>query len=116
MVVTIKVAGGQTRIRIEEKYSLTEWRLFAPGWGAALGALVSAGLFVGLFGMSEGPGVILPILLGATAGGVLSAHGLLTAMSRGRRPRLEQLADRLTDIAAQSIAARPQLPSGTDDR
>jgi serine/threonine protein kinase len=116
MVVTVNVGGGRTRIRIEEKYSLTEWRLFAPGWGAALGALASAGLFIGVLGVSEGPGIVIPLLFGATAGAVLSANGLLMAMSKSRRPRLEQLAERLTDIAAQSIAAQQQLPSGRDDR
>jgi hypothetical protein len=108
LVVTANAGGGETRIRVEEKYTLNEWRLFAPGWGAALGAAGMAGLFAGLLGMSEGPGLVVPLLIGAVGGAITSANLILSLMSSRRRPLLRQLADRLTNTAAGSIAAADQ--------
>jgi serine/threonine protein kinase len=116
MVVTVNAGDGRTRIRVEEKYSLTEWKLLMPGWGAAVGALAAAGLFAGLLGMSEAPGIIAPVLVGGFGGGILAATGILKASSSRRRPRLEQLADRLTDIAAGSIVAAKEREGEAEPR
>jgi hypothetical protein len=101
-VVTATVEDGRTRIHIEEKYSLTDWRLFAPGLGAALGALAAFGVFGGLLGMADSLAVIAPVLIGSVGGGVATATGLLKAMVNSRRPLLEQLADRLTAQVVES--------------
>jgi hypothetical protein len=93
-VVTATLESGRTRIHIEEKYSLTDWRLFAPGWGAAAGALLSAGL-AALAGVANGPEILLVVLPGAVAGGILTANTIIRTMVNRRRPQLEELADRL---------------------
>jgi len=95
-VVTATLEGGRTRIHIEEKYSLTEWRIFAPGWGAALGALAGFGVFGGLMGMADSLAIVAPVLIGAVGGAMGMATGFLRSMANNRRPLLEQLADRLT--------------------
>ena len=116
LVVTANVGGGQTRIRVEEKYTLNEWRLLAPFWGAALGSLAAAGLFIGLLGMNEGPGVIVPILIGGCGGGISTANLILKMMSKSRRPLLESLADRLTETAAGSIASTDETENESAPR
>jgi hypothetical protein len=112
LVVTVRAKDGRTRIRIEEKYTLTEWRLFMPGLGAALGILSVAGLLTGLVGLPEGPGIVVPILLGGFGGGVSAANIILRAMSSGRRALLERVADRLCETVAQSVAAPNGLEGG----
>jgi len=107
-VVTATLEGGRTRIHIEEKYSLTEWRMFAPGWGAAVGALTMAGVFAGLLGI-DSPLIIAPTLVGAVGGAVAMATGILRSMVNSRRPLLVQLADRLTAQVERSAVREGEM-------
>jgi len=114
MVVTVSVERGRTRIHVEEKYSLTAWRLFAPGWGAALGALAGFGVFGGILGI-DSVVIVVPALFGAVGGAVAAATGILRTMVNSRRPLLEQLADRLTAQVERSAVREREmrrLPDG----
>jgi hypothetical protein len=105
LVVTITPEAGETRIHIEERQELAGWRLFVPGWGAALGALTT--LPIWRLGNDPNP-ILLVLTLGfAVAGGVTTANLILWTGAQRKHPQLEQLADRLASLAEG--AARPGL-------
>ena len=94
VVVTVKSQHGETLIHIEEKLEFTDWKMVAPRFAAAIGALLSLGL-AALLGLANGPEVLFVVVPGGVAGGFLSARGIVRAMANSRRPQLEALADRL---------------------
>jgi Na+/melibiose symporter-like transporter len=111
-VVTITPEAGETRIHIEERQELAGWRLFIPGWGAALGALTTLPIWT-LVGDDPNP-ILLALTLGfAVAGGVTTANLILWTGAQRKHPQLEQLADRLATVAER--AARPGLAGPARD-
>jgi hypothetical protein len=99
---------GRTRVRVEEHVELRGASIFAPGWGAAGGALVTFGVLSAL-GLPETTFVLaIPMAIG---GAIATAWGTIAQLSRRRRPELERLADRLAETAA-----RAALPPGSSDR
>jgi len=99
---------GRTRVRVEEHVELRGASIFAPGWGAAGGALVTFGVLSAL-GLPETTVVLaIPMAIG---GAIATAWGTISRLSRRRRPELERLADRLAETAA-----RAALPPGSSDR
>jgi len=93
LVITVTSHSGRTRIHVEERFELAGWRLFAPGWGAALGALLGAG-FGALIGLGE-TGIVVPAIVTAFGGGYTMANAFIRIPANRRKPQLEQLADRL---------------------
>jgi hypothetical protein len=93
LVITVTSQAGRTRIHIEERFELAGWRLFAPGWGAALGALLGAGAGV-VLGLGE-TAIVIPALVGAFGGGFSMANAFIRIPANRRKPQLEELADRL---------------------
>jgi hypothetical protein len=93
LVITVTSQAGRTRIHIEERFELAGWRLFAPGWGAALGALLGAGAGVVLV-LGE-TAIVIPALVGAFGGGFSMANAFIRIPANRRKPQLEELADRL---------------------
>ena len=96
LVITVTPRSHKTHIHVEERFELSGWRLFAPGWGAAVGALSGAGV-AALLGISE-PAIVVPILIGGFGGAISLANGMIRIPARRRRPQLEQLADRLAEL------------------
>jgi serine/threonine protein kinase len=96
LVITVTSQSDKTHVHIEERFELSGWRLFAPGLGAAVGALSCAGL-AALVGVSE-PAIVAPLLIGGVGGGFLMANGMIRVPAQRRRPQLERLADRLATL------------------
>lgn len=94
LVVSVTPADGATTIRLEERYDLEGWRMFAPGMGAGAGALATAAIFIGLLGI-DAPVVLVILALMAITGALGTANGLLLGNARKRLPLLEATADAL---------------------
>ncbi|UCF18985.1 MAG: protein kinase [Gemmatimonadota bacterium] len=107
--VTIGLARGRTRLRIEERLQLRGWKSGAPGWGAVGGGLF--GLLLALAQNTPEPFLFIPALVFALWGGVLTAAGLYWSDAKARLPRLEGLAERLVALARK--AARPAIEPGS---
>jgi hypothetical protein len=107
VVITVTPQGDKTHIHVEERFELSGWRLFAPGWGAAMGGLSGFGL-AALLGLGE-PAVVIPALIGAFAGGFLMANGMIRIPAKRRRPELERLADHLAAILESAADDRKEL-------
>jgi hypothetical protein len=100
VVVKITPQDGRTRIYVEERVEMSGWQRLIPVFGIAAGA--AFGLFLGaaLQGSER--------VMGFSALG-FSLLGAFVAVKVGmwricnrRRPELERLANRLTEIAAMS--------------
>ncbi|UCG84863.1 MAG: serine/threonine protein kinase [Gemmatimonadota bacterium] len=96
LVITVTSQSDKTHIHVEERFELSGWRLFAPGWGAAAGGLAGAGL-AALFGLGD-PAIVVPALIGAFGGGFFMANAMIRVPASRRRPQLERLADRLAAL------------------
>lgn len=104
LVITVTSHLGRTRIHVEERFELAGWRLFAPGWGAALGALLGAG-FGALIGLGE-TGIVVPAIVTAFGGGYTMANAFIRIPANRRKPQLEQLADRLALLCERTSSTR----------
>jgi serine/threonine protein kinase len=104
VVITVASQSNKTHIHIEERFELAGWRLFAPGWGAAMGGLAGLGLSatVGIYiGIGE-PALVVSALVGAFGGGFLMTNAMIRIPAKRRRPELEKLADRLAGLVEGS--------------
>jgi tRNA A-37 threonylcarbamoyl transferase component Bud32 len=104
VVVTVAPRAGATHIHVEERLELAGWRLFAPGWGAAAGALFGFGSGA-LLGVSE-VAVAVQGLICAFAGAFLSVQGFIRIPARRRKPQLEQLTDRLAALVSADSSTK----------
>ncbi len=102
LVITITSQPGRTRIHVEERFELAGWRLFAPGWGAGLGALLGAG-FAALIGLEEAA-IVVPAIITAFGGAYTMANAFIKIPASRRRPQLEELADRLAELCETGSA------------
>jgi serine/threonine protein kinase len=93
LVITVTSQSGRTRIHVEERFELAGWRLFAPGWGAGIGALLGAG-FGALIGLQDSA-IAIPAIVTAFGGAYSMANAFIRIPANRRKPQLEQLADRL---------------------
>ncbi len=96
LVVTVRPRGEGTEVHLEERFEMTGWRQWAPGWGVAGGALVGAA-----FGASLGigdPGIIATVLPGAFAGAWLTVKGFENTFVQSRSPELQRLLERLSRV------------------
>jgi hypothetical protein len=100
LVITVTPKSDTTHLHIEERFELAGWRLFAPGWGAAVGGLSGLGLGA-LLGMGE-PAFVIPALIGAFGGAISMANAMIRIPAKRRRPELEKLADRLAALVEGS--------------
>ena len=106
VVISITPGGGQTRIHIEERLEMSGWRIFIPAWGGAAG--IVTGLTLATFLGLGDTGTIFTVLPLAAIGGFTAVQLFFGLGGKKRRPQLEQLGDRLADLASE--AARPALP------
>ena len=100
VVVKITPQDGRTRIYVEERVEMSGWQQLIPVFGIAAGAALGLLLGAALQGSER--------VMGFSALG-FSLVGAFVAVKVGmwricnrRRPELEQLANRLTEIAAMS--------------
>jgi len=94
LVVTVRPSGEATEVHLEERFEMTGWKQWAPGWGVAGGALIGAA-----FGASLGvgdPAVGILAVPGAVAGAWLTIKGVENTFVQSRSPQLQRLLDRLT--------------------
>ncbi|UCC72510.1 MAG: serine/threonine protein kinase [Gemmatimonadota bacterium] len=118
VIVTVTRQAGQTRIHVEERLELTDWRQLACSAGGIGGAALGAALGL-FFSADPGPLILIPIALGAFWGVFASRHTLTRGLREQREPQLERLVDRLAALAAEVPGAalergagrrRPALP------
>jgi hypothetical protein len=111
--VRVTSRGGQTRIHIQERLAELAWTTFPTVWGLGVGGL--AVLFA--FGESTGAlGLGLGSLLsvGWASGMYALSRKIFRYISRKKRTDLEELSDRLAEIAAEST--RDRLDDGQTPR
>jgi hypothetical protein len=108
VIVTATPDAGKTRIHIEERFELSGWRIFVPGWGVGVGLLTGIGIVRALFPGGE-QALLLALLLAPV--GAISAVAIFFKVKAARhRPKLIELADRLAALAEK--ATRPALRPG----
>jgi serine/threonine protein kinase len=113
VIVTVTPEAGKTQVHIEERFELSGWRIFVPGWGVGVGLITGIGLISAL-GM--GDRAFLLALLLAPVGAISAVAIFFKSKAARHRPKLLELADRLAALAEE--AARPALKPGdaaTDD-
>jgi hypothetical protein len=103
-VVKITPQEGKTRIHVEERVELTGWFRLIPVVGTVAGAAV--GIIVA--GALQASDTVMGFAALGTAlmGSFGALRGTTWGVCRRRRPELEQLANRLAELAAKS-----RLPS-----
>jgi hypothetical protein len=100
VVVKITPQDGRTRIYVEERVELAGLQKAAPLFGVAFGAAL--GLLLGVVVRASVVFMLLSALALAAVGGVIGARAAMWGICKRRRPQLEQLANRLTELAALS--------------
>jgi serine/threonine protein kinase len=101
VVVKITPQEGRTRIHVEERVELSGWERAVPVVGAVVGAAV--GIFIGGGAMQGSERVMGFFALGfAIAGAFVASKVGMWRICNRRRPELEQLANRLAELAAKS--------------
>ncbi len=108
--ITVNRDVGCTRIHIEEHVELRGASVFAPGWGAAGGGLLSLLIITALGTPNEAvPFIVLPLAIG---GGISTYKWITGFLARQYGPQLEALADRL----AAHIESARRLPERRVER
>jgi hypothetical protein len=104
VVVKITPQEGKTRIHVEERVELSGWARLVPVAGAVAGAAIGV---LGAGALQASDTVLGFTALGMALVGSFGAfRGTTWGVCRRRRPELEQLANRLAELAAKS-----RLPS-----
>ncbi len=111
VIVTVTPEAGKTQVHIEERFELSGWRIFVPGWGVGVGILTGLGL-VSALGLGE-RAFLLALLL-APVGAISAVAIFFKGKAARHRPKLLELADRLAALAEE--AARPALGPGDATR
>jgi hypothetical protein len=101
IVVTVSPDAGATRIHIEERFELSGWRIFAPGWGVGVGIIVGLAVTTYL-GAPDRALMFVSLGLGAI-GGFMGARAIPWIGKARRLPQLVRLADRLEDLVQRSV-------------
>lgn len=95
VVVTVRPRGPATEVHLEERFEMTGWKQWAPGWGVAAGGLLGA--FLGaMLGLADTPGMIVTILPAAFGGAWMTVKGFQNTFVQDRGPQLQRLLDRLS--------------------
>ncbi|HSG81168.1 MAG TPA: hypothetical protein VLC48_02880, partial [Gemmatimonadota bacterium] len=93
VVVSVNSAGGATRIHVEERFELSGWRIFIPGWGVGVGVVTGLGVAAAL-GLQDAAMLLVAGPCGF-AGAITAVNIYIQGGKRRRRPELEALVDRL---------------------
>ncbi|HSW31451.1 MAG TPA: serine/threonine-protein kinase [Longimicrobiales bacterium] len=96
IVVSVRVKDGGTQVVVHEEFGPFGWRRVLIPAGIVLGALVGMGV-----GVVTGIGPA-GMVLGVAVGLPTAIYGTVWADKQNRRPKLEELADRLAELAADA--------------
>ena len=107
MVVTVRPHSEGTEIHLEERLEFGGWRMFAPGWGAGIGALLGLAVAAAI-GLQDAAilGLALP---GGALGAFTMAKGIENTMRDVRQPQIQRLLNRLS-VAVGRHAGEHVLP------
>ena len=100
VVVKITPQDGRTRIYVEERVEMSGWQRLIPVFGIAAGAAL--GLFLGAALQGSERFMGFSALGFSVVGAFVAVKVGMWRICNRRRPELEQLANRLTEIAAMS--------------
>jgi len=100
VVVTVRAKDGATEVVVHEEFGMRGVQKLSIPAGILSGGLVGLGVGA-LFGLP--PAGAVP---GAFIGAVAAIRGSTGLMKRWRGPRLEKLADRLAEIAANAVSKK----------
>ena len=100
VVVKITPQDGRTRIYVEERVEMSGWQQLVPVFGIAVGA--AFGLFLGAALQGSEKVMGFSALGFAFVGAFVAVKVEMWRICNRRRPQLEQLANRLTELAALS--------------
>jgi hypothetical protein len=114
IVVTVASREDGTQIRVEERFEISGWRVFAPGWGAAGAMLFLILVLVGL-GLGVSEAAILPILAAGFAGAYLTVAGMIKSGKVRREPQLQALADRLAALVERRALPAPAEATANEE-
>jgi serine/threonine protein kinase len=94
VVVTVRPREGGTEIHLDERIEFAGWRMFAPGWGMAIGAIF--GTFVAMAIGLHHEAILVTALPSGALGGWMMTKGIGNTMADTRRPELQKLLERLS--------------------
>ncbi len=104
VVVTVRPREGGTEIHLDERIEFAGWRMFAPGWGMAIGAIF--GTFVAMAIGLHHEAILVTALPSGALGGWMMTKGIGNTMADTRRPELQKLLERLS-AAVESKGREP---------
>jgi serine/threonine protein kinase len=96
IVVTVRPREGVTDLHVEEQIEMAGWRIFAPGWGAAAGAIFGLAIAT-MLGLQE-EAVLVTALPAAIFGAMATVKGMINTKAQNASPQLQRVLDRLTDL------------------
>lgn len=108
IVVTVRPREGVTDLHVEEKIEMAGWRIFAPGWGAAAGAIFGLAVAT-MLGLQE-EAVLVTALPAAIFGAMATVKGMINTKAQNASPQLQRVLDRLSDLVKRRSTG--ELPPG----
>ena len=102
IVVTVRPRDGVTDLHLEEQIEMAGWRIFAPGWGAAAGAIFGLAIAT-MLGLQE-EAVLVTALPSAIFGAMATVKGMINTKAQNASPQLQGVLDRLTDLVKRDRA------------
>jgi serine/threonine protein kinase len=109
--VRVTSRGRQTRIQVQERLGELAWTTFATTWGIGAGGIA---VLLSLVGPEFGWTVAGLATAGWAGGMYVLSRKIFSYISRKKRIDLQQLSDRIAEIAAEST--RDRLGSGQTTR
>ena len=102
IVVTVRPREGVTDLHVEEQIEMAGWRIFAPGWGAAAGAIF--GLAIATMLGLQAEAVLVTALPAAIFGAMATVKGMINTKAQNASPQLQRVLDRLTALVKRDRA------------
>ncbi len=102
IVITLRPRAGVTDLHVEEKIEMAGWRLFAPSWGAAAGAIFGFAIAAAL-GLQE-EAILVTALPGGIFGALATVRGMINTKAQTARPQLQRVLDRLSEVVQREEA------------
>jgi hypothetical protein len=109
VVVTVRPHPEGTEIHLEERLEFAGWKMFAPGWGAGIGALLGLAMAT-VIGLDDAA-ILTLALPGGALGAFTMAKGIENTMRDVRQPQMQRLLNRLS-LAIGEHAGSRELPKG----
>lgn len=81
---------------------MARWRLCAPSWGAAAGAIFGFAIAAAL-GLQE-EAILVTALPGEIFGALATVRGMINTNAQTARPQLQRVLDRLSEVVQRDAA------------